>query len=841
MSKPLRVLYLEDEPLDGELAARALADDGLVCEMVNARTKDEFEGALKRETFDAILSDFSVPSYGGLTALSVARSLQPGVPFLFLSGTLGEERVVESLRSGANDFVLKDRMERLAPALRRALHEAQLLRAKKQAEENLRRSQEELAEAQRLVQSGQETESELRESEERFRSVWENSIDGMRLTDRMGRIVDVNEAFCRLVKIPRAHLLGQVFSVMYKGHGPQDGIEVYQDRFVTGQIPARITAPVQLWNSEELDLEISSSFIESGQRGKLLLSIFRNVTERKRAQARLAAFSHLGQKLGMAGTAREAADILMEVADQLLGWDACTFALYSAVENKLHHALNMDTIEGRRVECSAVLADGSLSPMARRVINEGAQLILKERPSDRLAGASAFGDKARPSASLMFVPIRNGARVTGLLSIQSYKPKAYDERSLETLQALADHCAGALERIQAQDERKQLEEQLRQAQKMEAIGQLAGGIAHDFNNLLLVMRGNAELLLMNEDAQSPETSDGLKQIIAAAERAANLTRQLLAFSRKQVMQSQPLVLNDVVANLTKMLKRIIGEDIQLQCQYAARLPAIQADAGMLEQVLVNLVVNARDAMPQGGQLLVATEHLSLQETDARANPEARPGEVVCLQVRDTGQGIAPENLARIFEPFFTTKEPGRGTGLGLATVYGIIKQHQGWIQVSSQVGVGTTFKIFLPALATAANLPPPETTAAELPGGHEKILLVEDDYSVRLITRRVLESVGYEVWEATSGPEAQRVWEQQAGEFDLLLSDIVMPQGVNGRDLAVQFRIKKPALKIILMSGYSGSVAGKDTEFFRRTQSQFLQKPVSSRTLLETVRRCLDT
>jgi PAS domain S-box-containing protein len=392
-------------------------------------------------------------------------------------------------------------------------------------------------------------------------------------------------------------------------------------------------------------------------------------------------------------------------------------------------------------------------------------------------------------------------------------------------------------------ERRKLEGQFRQSQKMEAIGQLAGGVAHDFNNMLAVIRGNAELLLMDQDQHMPGTNEGLKQVIAASERAANLTRQLLAFSRKQIMQSQPLVLNKVIAELTKMLKRIIGEHIDLECRYAEPLPFVRADAGMIEQVLLNLAVNARDAMPRGGHLYVTTDTANFDAAYARTQPEASAGEFVRLTVTDTGMGIAPEHLPRIFEPFFTTKEPGKGTGLGLATVYGIVKQHQGWIEVASQPGAGATFRIFLPAI------PPPEVAAEagaaaepeiKVPGGAETILLVEDEYAVRMITRRVLESQGYRVYEATTVREALEVWRSHAGEIELLVTDIVMPQGVTGRDLTEQLRARRPALKVIFMSGYSADVIGTDTEFFGRTKSSFLQKPFSARVLLQTVRRCLD-
>ncbi len=387
----------------------------------------------------------------------------------------------------------------------------------------------------------------------------------------------------------------------------------------------------------------------------------------------------------------------------------------------------------------------------------------------------------------------------------------------------------------------QLEGQLRQAQKLEAVGQLAGGVAHDFNNMLAVIRGNAELLLMDEELLGPGAREGLRHIIGASERAANLTRQLLIFSRKQEMQSQPVALNDLIENLTRMLKRVVREDIHLECRYAAQLPFVQADPGMLEQVLLNLVVNARDAMPKSGQLLIATECVTVDEARARTNHEARPGEFARLTVSDTGTGIAAGHLPRIFEPFFTTKEPGVGTGLGLATVYGIVKQHQGWIEVVTRLGEGTTFQIFLPAIPAPAEKAAAAAQAeAKLRGGPETILLVEDDEAVRMTTRRVLERYGYTVWEARNAREAREVWSSHREKVALLLTDIIMPEGVTGRDLAEELRKDRPGLKVVFMSGYSAEVIGKDTEFFRRARIHFLHKPCSPATLLQTVRQCLD-
>ena len=386
-------------------------------------------------------------------------------------------------------------------------------------------------------------------------------------------------------------------------------------------------------------------------------------------------------------------------------------------------------------------------------------------------------------------------------------------------------------------ERKELEAHLRQSQKMEALGQLAGGVAHDFNNLLTVIQGYAQILKMNPSLDN-ETGDGLGQIGLAAERAANLTRQLLTFSRKRVLQPKPLDLNLVVASIAKMLGRVIGEDIALSFNYSAEPAMIEADEDMLGQVVMNLAVNARDAMPTGGRLAVATEIIVLNEISPRRHEHARPGEFVCLTVSDTGCGIAPEHLARIFEPFFTTKEAGQGTGLGLSTVYGIVNQHRGWVEVTSQVGAGTNFTIFLPRAARSAGDAGGQAADSGSCGGTEAILVVEDEAPVRRLARMMLERLGYSVFESASGVEALEVWEQHKDAIALVLTDVVMPGGVSGCELAERLAAKNPRLKFVYTSGYS-PVRGKDISQLQQSVN-FLEKPYSPRKLAQTVRGCLD-
>jgi PAS domain S-box-containing protein len=631
----MHILLLEDNLRDRQLLEKTLIKEGLVCQITHAKSKEEFQAALEQSQYDLIISDFTLLAYSGIAALSASRELQPDTPFIFVAGTIGEEQVVESLKSGATDFVLKNRLNRLGPAVRRALREAHERKERQRAEERVR------------VQS----------------SALEAVANGIILTDAAGKILFGNRAFCAMTGYALEEILGKTPGFLNSGKHDADFFRALWNTILTGRV----------WQGELIN---------------------------------------------------------------------------------------------RRKDGTLYNEEMTITPIQRR----------------------------------------NGE---------------------------ISHFIAVKQDITKQKQRK---EQLHQARKMEAIGQLAGGIAHDFNNLLTVIHGNVQLVLMDESQLKEENRQCLKQVTDATERAADLTRQLLAFGRKQVVQFQPLNLNHVISNFTKMLTRVIGEHIALQCCCAEDLPSVNADVGMIEQILLNLIVNARDAMPQGGSIVITTEAVSIDASHAETHPEAQTGEFVCIAVGDTGTGIYPEYLPRIFEPFFTTKEAGKGSGFGLATVYGIVKQHRGWIEVFSQVGNGTTFKIFLPATASGVAIKSTPQTKAIPAGGHEKILLVEDDADVRTVTRGVLEGSGYQIWEASNGSEALNVWKTNASQIDLLLTDIILPGGLNGWELAERLSGERPGLKVILMSGYNADLAG-----IIQPHSHVLPKPFSLESLTETVRSCLDT
>ena len=387
-------------------------------------------------------------------------------------------------------------------------------------------------------------------------------------------------------------------------------------------------------------------------------------------------------------------------------------------------------------------------------------------------------------------------------------------------------------------ERLNLEAQLRQSQKMESVGQLAGGIAHDFNNLLTVINGHVGLIMAGGKLGG-KAAESLKEISEAGKRASALTRQLMTFSRKQEFVPQAVDLNGIVNNITKMLRRILGEDVALQVNLSPDLPPITADLGMIDQVLLNLAVNSRDAMPRGGQLRITTAGVTIDTAGARQNPESAPGKYVRLDFSDTGCGIAPENLGRIFEPFFTTKALDRGTGLGLATVYGIVKQHRGWIEVTSRVGEGTAFHIYFPASAEKTGVLPARGGEPKVMGGTETILVVEDEAPLLKLMHHILESYGYKVLDSSNGKTALEIWGRHNAKIDLLLTDMILPDGMAGPELAKILQTAKPALKVIYASGYNIERLAK--EFPPGERVNFVQKPFHARKLAEMVYACLNS
>ncbi|MBV9774117.1 MAG: response regulator [Gemmatimonadetes bacterium] len=517
--------------------------------------------------------------------------------------------------------------------------------------------------------------------------------------------------------------------------------------------------------------------------------------------------------------------------------DALLLMRYTAASHTFMDYGGVD--EGIPIDPGPIPAAGT---PAEWVVRERRSLVTLSSDDPSLVGALLTGT-GRRSESAIRTPLLVGDRVIGILSVQSYLRDAYTPADVELVEALAALAAVALEGVRLAGERREAEEALRdslrqllQAQKMEAVGRLAGGVAHDFNNVLTAIRGYADLLKMDGEV-SEENMWQVDEIRSASDRAAALTRQLLAFSRRQVTQPRSVSVNTAVAGMERLLRRLIGEDVRLHTVLAPEPGSVHVDPGHLDQVLMNLAVNARDAMPDGGTLLIATATVSIDAEEAVAHPGAVPGTYVRLSVSDTGTGIPEEVRARIFEPFFTTKEQGKGTGLGLSTVQGIVRHAGGHLRVASEPGRGTVFSVYLPLEAEEPEHLPAAGTAPP-PSGSETILLVEDDQVVRRLLRTCLERQGYHVLDAPTGAEALRAAEECPGGVDLLLTDVVMPGG-SGRTLARRMRERHPRLRVVYMSGYTDDTIVRHGVL--ESGSEFVQKPVSPDALGMKIRAVLDS
>ncbi len=638
MGVPLRLLLVEDSEDDAQLLIRELMRGGFEPLAERVDTAAAMQTALDRWEWDVILGDYSMPQFGGAEALEILRVRGLDVPFIIVSGTIGEEKAVAAMKAGARDYVSKGNLKRLVPVIERELREATGRRERLQAERA------------------------LRESEASHSALIEQAPVGIYRSSPAGRFLSANRAVVRILGYDSAE--------------------------------------------ELLPLDL-------------------------------------------------ARDVYLDPAER-------------------QRLLNRDTYTDREY--------GEVETTWKR---------------------------------------KDGRHLNVQLSVRAVRNRQGGVAYYETF-------------VRDVTQERQLEAQILQAQKMEAVGRLAGGVAHDFNNLLTVILSYSDLLLEDLPAEATDRAD-VEEIRKAAITASALTRQLLAFSRQQVLEPRVLDLNAVVTSTEKLLRRLLGEDVHLTTTLATALGTVKADPGQLEQIIMNLAVNARDAMPRGGRLSIETANVDLEETDVRGHLAGQPGRYVMLAISDTGVGMDAATQARIFEPFFTTKEAGKGTGLGLATVYGIVKQSGGFVWVHSEPGSGSSFKIHLPRLD--APVTPAAAPAPEPVDGSETVLVVEDVAAVRTVTRAMLERHGYTVLEAHDGETAIRLAEAHRGTIHLLLTDVVMP-AVSGRALADHLIALRPVMRVLFVSGYT------DDAIVRHGILQdgiaFLQKPFTPDVLARKVRAVLD-
>jgi len=639
-------------------------------------------------------------------------------------------------------------------------------------------------------------EEALRFSEEKFSKIYQTSPAGITISSlEDGRYIEVNDAFLRIIGFVRDEIIGRTSIELKIWANPDDRAHFVTELKRKGYVRNRETV-LRKKSGELINALISSEVIEiAGE--KSILSATLDITDRKKVEESL------------------------RVSEE---------RYRSLVESSSDAILLLD-LERRILSCNPAFS--KLFGYERdEIVGKSAQILHPSEDSFR-----SFGEHYYP------VIHQNGFFRGELELIRKDGEKICVEEAISAIRSPDGTISGYVailrdmtEKKRMEQEKSLLEEQLRQSQKMEAIGILAGGVAHDFNNLLTVIQGNCEMILFDLSENHP-LKRGIEQISGAAHRAANLTRQLLAFSRRQILEPKVFDLNEVIKNLDKMLRRIIGEDIQLITVPARDLGKVRADPSQIEQVILNLVVNARDAMPKGGTLTIETANVELDEHYARTHASVLPGRYVMLSVTDTGVGMTPEVAEKIFEPFFTTKEKGKGTGLGLSTVYGIIKQSGGNIWLYSEPGRGATFKIYLPRVDE-----PPEELAerkevSEIPRGRETVLLVEDDENVRTMTAKMLTRYGYRVLMAIDGPQAIRLFEKEKDSIDLILTDVVMPS-MGGREMVKQIQRLRPEVKVIYMSGYTDNAIAHHG--ILEEGIDYIQKPFTLESLLNRVRELLD-
>jgi two-component system, cell cycle sensor histidine kinase and response regulator CckA len=765
MAQSLRILLVEDDSQDTALVVRELRRAGFEPDWKRVDTKEDYLDSL-HAGLDIIISDYSLPQFGGVDALELLKESGLEIPFMIVSGTIGEETAVEAMKLGASDYLLKDRLARLGPAVRQALEQSRRRNQHKQAVEALQRTS-------KLLQT-----------------IFDSAPVAILGLDLQGRVIRWNAGAYRMFGWTEGEVIGRVCPTV-----PEDHLLQYLAMIERAAHEGGQTGMIDLRrkkNGEMIYTSVVSAALHNGVGETVgVMAIIEDISARRRTEEELKlreASLVQAQRIAHLGSWSMELIDMEDISENPLRWSDEMFSLLGyepgrdkATIDDFFERVHPEDRDKVKIALGETLREGSPFEVEHRIVlPDGTERIIHEE-----------ADLIRDSQTGRVL------RIVG--TVQDITKQRQSELALRTS-----------------------EEQLRQSQKMEAIGQLSSGVAHDFNNLLTVIKGHLDLFRIKGQI-SPKMISSVKQINHAADRASTLTRQLLMFSRQQVMQQADYNLNGLVSNLSKMLRRLLTEKIVIQVNYAARPLMIRADEGMVEQVLLNLAINARDAMVDGGTLTISTEPVDFNKTSAARVAQARPGKFVCLQITDSGSGIPDETLPRIFEPFFTTKEVGKGTGLGLAMVYGIMQQHNGWVSVESEVGAGTTFRAYFPRLDSATITPFEEKGGSALPGGHEGILLVEDEAAVRQIAEAALVSLGYRVFSAPSGRAALQVWDTHKQSIELLVTDLIMPEGIGGRELAVLLLAENPQLPVVYMSGYSNEVASE--EFQLEEGVNYLAKP----------------
>jgi PAS domain S-box-containing protein len=762
----LRILILEDVPMDAELVEYELERARIPFLSHRVDSREGFLHALEEFAPDLILSDYTLPRFDGMTALSLAKERAPSIPFLIVTGSVNEETAVGCMKAGATDYLLKSNLARIGPAIEAALERSR-------------------AHAQKV-----QAEAALAASERRFRSLVQNSSDLVTILAPDGTILYASDSAERIVGYAPGDLVGSSLLSYLDSSGVHAVRQLLQNRNGRTNGAGPIEFCLRRADGSPVWLEAVGTNLLTDATIRGIVLNARDVSERKRADREL----------------RESEERYRDLFD-----NASDLVCMAAPDGSLlyvNHAWQHGT-------------GYSESEIGRMQLLE--LVHLDSRPYYIQVLERVLKGERLDHVELVLVP-KIGAPITveGNLSC-TFK----DGQPLVVRGIYRDVT-----------ERKRVEEHLRRAERMQAAGKLAGGVAHEVNNMMTGVIGFSEFLLRSLDEEDVRRAD-VEEIIKAGNRAADVTRQLLAFTRQQFLQPQVLEVNTVVSDMEKMLRRSLGEDHVLELQLSPVAGQLRADRGQLEQVLINLVLNARDAIVHHGRVTIQTAPAVWDEAYAQRHGgvDLPLGNYVMLAVSDTGCGMDREVQARIFEPFFTTKAIGQGTGLGLSTVYGIVKQSGGYVWVYSEPGEGSVFKIYLPA-AQPDHLDQPTTDQARMPeGGSETILIIEDEDVVRHLACRSLRDHGYSVVEARNGVQALQYIGQNPGTVHLVISDVVMPE-MGGRQFGQSLALVEPNLPVLFMSGYTGEDVVQ--RGLLEPGAPFQQKPFAPRTLATKVRAMLD-
>lgn len=686
-------------------------------------------------------------------------------------------------------------------------------------------------------------EAALLQSQERNRAIVETALDGVITIDASGIVTDWNGQATVLFGWAREEVMGKLLvETIVPDRDRETYLQGIREYLRTGTGPVLINRRIEVTarhkDGREFPVELSVSPARIGE-VYMFSAFIRDITDRRRTERRLASQYAVTRVLAEAAALDDAVPKIIQAIGESLEWELGVFWKVDRQAGVLRCADVWNAPACAAEEFVLATREQSFKPgmgLPGRIWETGQPAWISDVASAENFSRSETAAKAGLHGAFAF-PIRVGGEVEGVIEFFSGSVQHQDEELLSMMADVGLKIGQFGERTRAEEALRRTEAQLRQAQKMEAVGRLAGGVAHDFNNLLTVIRGYSELIMQRlapGDASLPD----MQEVKKAADRAAGLTGQLLAFSRRQFVAPKIVDLNAIVLNMDGMLRRLIGEDlVELYTDLDPQIWPMRADAGQIEQVIMNLAVNARDAMPTGGRLTIETRNVTIGTEGRQGTVILEEGAYIRLAVRDSGQGMSEEVQAHLFEPFFTTKETGKGTGLGLSTVYGIVKQSGGVIGFDSQLGQGTTFKIFFPKAEPVKQTVADGGTIIDQARGRETILLVEDDPAVRGLVDEALRLKGYEVLIARHGIEALLAGAKHLGPIHLLLTDVVMPQ-MSGPEIAEQLAIARPALKVMYMSGYP------DHPIFSKggvkEGTVFLQKPFTMGALTQKVREVLD-